>query len=131
MPNLFERLAPAAASKPGTDNKELAAEPGNADQSESDEEDKDDDKKDDAKPATPATPAAPAAQAQPGQPGQQPQYFYMPNAQGQMTLMKTVMPNPNAKAAKPESKLEDRFIFLFIFLRLLNASITSRKKIHF
>ena len=106
----------------------MAAEPGNADQSESDDADKDDDKKDDAKLVTPAAPATPA---QPGQTGQQPQYFYMPNAQGQMTLMKTIMPNPNAKAAKPESKLQDRFLFLSISLRLFNASITSgKKKIH-
>ena len=34
---------------------------------------------------------------------QPPQYFYMPNAQGQMTLMKTI-PNPNTAAAAPEKE---------------------------
>ena len=82
----------------------MAAEPGNTDQSESDDDDKDDDKKDDAKPATPAAPAQPAAPAlpgQPAQPGKQPQYFYMPNAQGQMTLMKTITPGTNGATGTP------------------------------
>ena len=48
--------------------------------------------------------------------GAAPQYFYMPNAQGQMTLMKTIMPGAAGagnETAKAESKFS-RYVFIFV-----------------
>ena len=132
------RLAQAAAAKPATDNKELAAEP-TADQSES-ESDEEDDKEDAAeKPAAQQQQQQQPSYAKPGEQPKPGQLFYMPNAQGQMTLMKALAPGANGappavpgatatkETAKETGKVESKWCVgtLHQMIRSLKASMES------